>query len=222
MAFKQQPLIQEHYVMKIIEDLGQVPSKTNPNRFYRHAIFECPVCKTHFEARATGPKAKTQESCINCIGSHKASYHPLYAIWNGIKQRCYNPKRKDYSRYGALGVTMHAEWRDDVVAFISWCEANGWQPGLIIDKDIKSKELGINPPIYSPETISFITTQQNAAEANGKPVAQYDLEGNFIQKFNTCVEAVLHLGKPASAKSSISTCCRGVNHTAFGFKWKYI
>lgn len=222
MAFKQQPLIQEHYTMKIIEDLGQVPSKSNPNRFYRHAIFECPVCNKHFEARATGAKAKAQESCSECVGSHKASYHPLYAIWNGIRQRCYNPNRKDFYRYGEVGVTMHQEWKDDVLSFITWCESNGWEPGLVIDKDIKSKELGINPPVYSPETLSFITAKQNAAEANGKKVAQFDLQDNFIADFETCVEAALHLGKPASAKTSISSCCRGVNHTAFGFKWKFI
>ena len=117
---------------------------------------------------------------------------------------------------------MHQEWKDDVLSFITWCESNGWEPGLVIDKDIKSKELGINPPVYSPETLSFITTKQNAVEANGKKVAQFDLQDNFIADFETCVEAALYLGKPASAKTSISSCCRGVNHTAFGFKWKYI
>lgn len=222
MAFKQQPLLQENYKMKIIKDLGKVPSKTNPNRFYRHAIFECPVCLNPFEARASGTVAKNQSSCCNCTGKHNYAKHPLYAIWNGIRQRCYNPKRKDYYKYGGKGVTMSPEWKDDVTAFIKWCENNGWNPNLVVDKDIKSRELGINPPIYSPETISFITTQQNAAEANGKKVAQYTLEGEFIQTFETCVEAAIYLGKPSTAKTSIAKCSRGEQHTAFGFKWKFI
>ena len=222
MAFKQLPLNPDNFTMKLIEDLGRLPSPSNPKRFYRFAIFECTKCKQHFKARATGDKAKTQTCCINCVSSHNKSYDTLYAIWNGIRQRCYNSKRKDYHKYGGKGVTMSPEWKDDVTAFISWCEENGWKPGLVIDKDIKSKELGITPPIYSPETISFITTKQNAVEANGKKVAQFDLQDNFIADFETCVEAALALGKPYTAKANIASCCRGINHTAFGFKWKFI
>ena len=69
---------------------------------------------------------------------------------------------------------------------------------------------------------NFITTKQNAVEANGKKVAQFDLQDNFIADFETCVEAALALGKPYTAKANIASCCRGINHTAFGFKWKFI
>lgn len=220
MAFKQQPLIQENYVMKIIQDLGQVTSKSNPKRTVRHAIFECPVCKQHFEARAVGSKSHTQASCSSCTGTHNLSKHPLYAIWNGIRQRCYNPKRKDYHRYGGAGVTMDPLWKDDVNAFITWCLANGWNNSLVIDKDIKSKALGISP-IYSPDTLSFITLQENAKAANAKAVSQYTLDNVFIQDHESCTDAALSLGKDKTAKSSIANCCREVANTAFGFKWKF-
>lgn len=221
MAFKQQPLDPSSYAMKLIKDLGQVPSKSNPNRSFRHAIFECPICLSHFEARAVGTKAHTQESCINCIGSHKLSKDPLYAIWNGIRQRCYNPKRKDYHKYGGKGVTMHPEWINSPVLFIEWCKNNGWSPELVIDKDIKSSELGINPPIYSPSTISFITPTENAKAANAKKVLQYSLDNELIAEHDSCTDAALSLGKPKTAKSSIANCCRELTHTSFGFIWKF-
>ena len=221
MAFKQQPLDPSSYKMKLITDLGQVPSKPNPSRSIRHAIFECPICLTHFEARAVGAKAHTQESCINCIGSHNLSKDPLYAIWNGIKQRCYNPKRKDYHRYGGIGVTMHPEWIESPVLFIEWCRSNGWRPDLVIDKDIKSEQLGINPPIYSPDTLSFISTIENAKAANAKKVSQYSLINELIAEHKSCTDAATSLGKPKTAKSSIANCCRGISKTAFGFIWKF-
>lgn len=221
MSYRIQPLNQSEFKMKIIKDLEMVASKTNPKKFNRHAIFECTSCKEHFEARATGKAAKNQTTCINCAGKHKLSTHPLYAIWNSIKQRCYNPKRKDYHKYGGKGVTMYEPWINDVTAFIEWSLANGWKSGLVIDKDIKSKELGI-VPIYSPDTLSFITTKENAYEANAKKVAQYTIDGDFIQEFISCVEAAEYLGKPYSFKTNIASCCRGINHTAGGFKWKYI
>lgn len=222
MAFIKQPLNPDNYVMTLISDLGFVPSKSNPNRKYRLAVFECPICKTHFEARATGAMAYKQASCCNCTGKHNLAKHPLYPIWNGIRQRCYNPKRKDYSRYGGVGVTMDPIWKDDPKAFIDWCLANGWSSDLVIDKDIKSAALGLSPAIYSPLTLSFITTQQNAKAANGKAVNQYTLDGTFITSFESCTDAATSLGKPPSAKSSIANCCRGVSHTALGFKWSFL
>ena len=222
MAFKLQPLNQEEYQMKIVEDLGQVPSKTNPSRSYRHAIFECSICHSHFEARATGTAAKNQTKCSTCAKTKfRQSDHPLYAIWNGIKQRCYSPARKDYHKYGGKGVTMCDEWKDDPKLFIEWCEANGWIPGLVVDKDIKSAQLGISPAIYSPETISFITTQENAEEANAKVVLQYTLDGDLICEHHSVTSATLSLGKPKTSKAAIANCCRGLTHTAFNYKWKY-
>ena len=222
MAFKQLPLNQSDYVMTIVQDLGNIASESSPNNSYRYAIFECTVCKTHFKARATGKAAKAQTCCSNCTGTHNLSRHPLYAIWNGIRQRCYSPKRKDYPRYGGIGVIMDPSWKDDPSAFISWCLANGWDSSLVIDKDIKSAQLGISPAIYSPLTLSFITAQQNAKAACGKHVNQYTLDGIFITSYESCTDAAVALGKLPVAKSSIANCCRGLNHTAFGFKWSFI
>jgi hypothetical protein len=116
---------------------------------------------------------------------------------------------------------MADEWKDDPSAFISWCKANGWDSSLVIDKDIKSKELGIEPAVYSPDTVSFITAQENAEAANAKTVYQFTLEGKFVKTFESTVKAALALGKPTTSKSSIANCCRGVTHTAFGFVWRY-
>ena len=222
MAFTQQPLIPSNYKMKLIKDLGQVPSKGNPNRSYRHAIFECPICNTHFECRATGTKAHNQESCGVCAKTkHNLYKHPLYPIWNGIIQRCYNTKRKDYPRYGGAGVTVFSLWKDSPLEFITWCEANGWEPGLVVDKDIKSKELGLTIHIYSPDTVSFITTQENAHEANAKTVLQFTLDGILLNEYSSCTSAALSLGKPKAFKSAIANACRGTTKSSLGFIWQF-
>ena len=38
--------------------------------------------------------------------THGETQSKLYGIWNGIKSRCYNPKRESYKNYGARGITM--------------------------------------------------------------------------------------------------------------------
>lgn len=116
---------------------------------------------------------------------------------------------------------MFEGWKNNPQAFIDFCIENGWTKDKVIDKDIKCRELNIVPAIYAPITLSFITVQENAEEANAKAVLKYDTEGNFIAEYPSCVKAALALGKPKQAKSSIANCCRGLNKTSFGFVWKY-
>ena len=222
MAFKPQPLNQTEYSIKIIEDLGNIFNDEG-TRKARFAIVECAQCKTHFKLRMGSTKAKQQTKCITCSTTkHGTTSDPLYAIWNSIKQRCYSPARKDYIKYGAKGVTMCDEWKNDPKAFIEWCKANGWSSDKVIDKDIKSAQLGINPPIYSPETVTFVTTQENSEAANAKQVKQFTLDGVYLATYDSCTKAALSIGKPKSAKANIANCCRGIANTSFGFKWEFV
>ena len=45
------------------------------------------------------------------------SNRPLYSIWHGIKQRCYNPNSPSYKDYGGRGITMSKEWLDSYMQF---------------------------------------------------------------------------------------------------------
>lgn len=40
----------------------------------------------------------------------KGAVHPLYKVWLQIKQRCTNPKNKQWANYGGRGITLCAEW----------------------------------------------------------------------------------------------------------------
>lgn len=214
------PLDQKEFTMKIIKDLGKTTASDTTTNLGRYAIFECTDCKLHFKARASGKTAKEQKTCNACaLRSDRMYSHPLYPVWNGIKQRCYSPIRKDYHRYGALGVTMADEWVDDPAAFILWCENNGWKPGLAVDKDIKCRELSISPAIYSPATVTFVTPSQNAREASGVPINQYTLDGVYIKTFNSAIEAGESLGLKSG--NTITNVCRKRQHTTAGFKWAY-
>ena len=37
-------------------------------------------------------------------------YPSTYAIWSQMRQRCNNPKNKDYKNYGFRGITVCKEW----------------------------------------------------------------------------------------------------------------
>lgn len=98
----------------------------------------------------------------NIIQRHGLRHHPLYKVWIGIKTRCYNPNSEAYEDYGGRGVQLCPEWLKDFKAFYDWCIANGWRKGLDIDKDIKAKEMGVEPNLYSPERCQFVSRKKNS------------------------------------------------------------
>lgn len=84
------------------------------------------------------------------------AHMPLFRKWDGMRQRCYNPKTREYHNYGGRGITVCDEWRGkhDFVAFRDWALANGWQQGLDIDRIDNEKG-------YSPGNCRFIARKAN-------------------------------------------------------------
>lgn len=58
----------------------------------------------------------------------------LYAVWNGIKQRCFNKNHRSYHDYGDRGITMDKGWADNYETFYNWAIQNGYREGLEIDR----------------------------------------------------------------------------------------
>ncbi len=48
---------------------------------------------------------------------HGMRYTREYTIWNTMKNRCLNPKSKDYPRYGAKGITVCEQWINSFTQF---------------------------------------------------------------------------------------------------------
>lgn len=57
----------------------------------------------------------------------------LYQTWKNMRQRCNNPNRPDYSRYGGRGIKVCSEW-DDYKTFRKWALENGYTDELTIDR----------------------------------------------------------------------------------------
>ncbi len=48
----------------------------------------------------------------------KVKKHELYAVWRGMKARCYNENNPSYKHYGARGISVCDEWINDFKKFI--------------------------------------------------------------------------------------------------------
>ena len=94
--------------------------------------------------------------------------HPAYRAYRGIMDRCYNPNSSTYKWYGACGITICNEWKNNPQAFVTWAIENGWEPKKHIDKDILCDKLGIHPHIYSPQTCQWVTAKVNVGYATNR------------------------------------------------------
>ena len=125
--------------------------------------FTCDECGHTQIIRPSSRRFFEPGLCDECrVGPKSNKYKSLYFKWFQIKQRCHDENYKDYHMYGGRGVKMCDEWLNDKQAFYTWCLANGYDKDLDLDKDIGSRRLGIEPPIYSPETCTFVPNMTNA------------------------------------------------------------
>jgi len=78
----------------------------------------------------------------------------LNEIYYNIKKRCYNEKHKDYYNYGARGIQMCEEWKNDRYSFLDWAYSSGYEDDLTIDRIDNLKG-------YSPDNCRWVTRADN-------------------------------------------------------------
>jgi hypothetical protein len=71
-----------------------------------------------------------------------------------MRERCLNPDARNYKWYGGKGVSVCDAWLEDFGSFKEWSEANGYAPGLQLDR----KDSDLN---YDPDNCQWITQKQN-------------------------------------------------------------
>ena len=104
--------------------------------------------------------------------SRKSNFR-LYRVWDGIIQRCYNPYAKNYHNYGGRGIRMLEEWRRDFTLFEHFCLANGWKPGLQVDRI--DNDMG-----YFPANIRFVTSAENLRNKRTNHLLTYNGETHCL------------------------------------------
>lgn len=58
----------------------------------------------------------------------------LYIIWCDMKKRCYKNKSSQYKWYGAEGILVCDEWKNNYKTFMEWALNNGYEEHLTLDR----------------------------------------------------------------------------------------
>lgn len=85
---------------------------------------------------------------------HGFSYTKIYKVFAAILDRCYNEDNHAYEYYGAMGITVWQEWRDNPGSFCQWALDNGYKEGLEIDRED-------NDGNYTPDNCRIVTHKIN-------------------------------------------------------------
>lgn len=79
--------------------------------------------------------------------------------------------------------------------------------------------------ILKHHNVEIVTSSEILRRKCGIPINQYDLSGNFIQRFETVGDAVLSLNKRNQNKSPyehILDVCRKKRKSAYGYYWEFV
>lgn len=156
-----------------------------------HLFYNC-ICECGNTCIIEGSKLRNghTQSCgcyrhkrqVEANTKHNGRYSRLYVVWCDMKGRCYNKNDKRYNCYGARGITVCDEWKNDFNAFQKWAEKTGYNPKAKRGEctiDRINNDLG-----YSPENCRWITNQKQANNKSNNVFLTYKGETKTIAEWS--------------------------------------
>jgi hypothetical protein len=89
-----------------------------------------------------------------------------FSIWQGMIQRCHDANMKQFARYGARGITVCEEWRNDFAAFYA---AVGPRPSKAHSLERIKNNRG-----YEPGNVRWATATEQANNRRDNLRAEVD------------------------------------------------
>lgn len=132
--------------------VGLGTKKTGGHKLYDAVCLKCGFKKHN--VRLSDLKRKN-ENCIHY--EHITKWHSsrLRDILKGMIRRCHNVNNPSYKDYGAKGIRVCEDWRNNYQLFNDWAVANGYQEGLSIDRINHDGN-------YEPSNCRWITQSDNS------------------------------------------------------------
>lgn len=131
-------------------------------------------CGNHFVLTTAEFNYGSRKSCGHCNLKYETMRNRLTRwhgpdelrisqIFKGMLKRCYNQNCKSYRLYGARGIYVCDEWRNDRRKFVEWSLQNGYGPGKSIDR------IDVNGP-YAPWNCRW---SSDLCQANNKQDSRF-------------------------------------------------
>lgn len=185
--------------LEVIEEAGRFPQPSG--QWQRAFLCKCDCGETK-KIRISHLTTGRVTSCgckARTIGGRSRS--PIYNTWRGMVNRCHYPSYREFHLYGGRGITVCNEWRHDIAAFERWAYANGFRPGLQIDRTD-------NDQGYGPENCRFVTPKEN--HRNRRVTLRVKYRGETLP----LISLLERLGKASDYRTIADRIYHGWDHEA--------
>ena len=112
---------------------------------------------------------------------HGFKYTRLYKIWGSMKKRCYNPNSPNYKYYGAKGIKICDEWKNDFKVFHDWAFANGYDENAEYGKCTIDR-IDVNGN-YEPSNCRWIDVKSQERNRGNNNFITYNNETHCISEW---------------------------------------
>lgn len=139
------------------------------------------ICGTEREVRAGILRRGDSTNCGCKRGVHRQCGSRTYKSWDTMKQRCSNPKSRDYERYGKRGIKVCERWRN---SFDNFLADMGERPeGKTLDRID-------NDGNYEPGNCKWSTTKEQSLNKRNS------LKAIYLGKLTPLIELAALKGLP--------------------------
>lgn len=142
-----------------VDMVGQKFGRLTVQSYKVRSLWNCICdCGNKVVVRGADLKSGNTKSC-GCFKKdvhtkHGLTNHPLRATLKDMKSRCYNKNCHAYKYYGARGIKVCDDWKNDLQSFYDWAIKAGWEKGLTIDRIDNDGD-------YTPDNCQFIKNALN-------------------------------------------------------------
>ena len=100
-----------------------------------HTLLECTcecgndviVSRSNLTSGATTSCGCARKAIVSALKTtHGGKGTRLYRVWQGMRERCENPRHISFGLYGGRGISVCDAWREDYAAFRDWALATGY------------------------------------------------------------------------------------------------
>ena len=124
---------------------------------------------------------------------HNMTDSRLYCVWKGMKARCYIETHIHYNIYGAKGITVCDEWKNDFQAFYDWAMQNGYDENAERNEcTLERKDVNGN---YCPDNCCWANATTQCINQNLRKDNKTGIKGVNWDKYRNKWQAQLQINK---------------------------
>lgn len=160
----------------------------------KHIYWECKCVCGNTRSLQTYQLTSGKVTSCGCMNPRKknseniAKNKRMYSIYNGMMLRCYNKKSISYKSYGAKGIYVCDEWKNNFSSFCEWSSSNGYNDALSIDRIDNSKG-------YEPSNCRWVEKSEQFKNKTNNVFYEHDGETHIMSEWCTILDFPLSLAK---------------------------